>query len=368
MSSSSARSGHPYHMHDAIYAQPGALRLLTRGQGPTLAAAAAQLAAAPHVWLAGIGSSWHAALIGELLFGRVGGLGRRARAINAFDLVEYGPTSAAPATSPTKAGPSAAVVAITHRGTNRYALAALAQARKTGGPTVAVTGRGGDGPAEAEHVLRTVDHEASSCHTASYTGAVAMLAALAAAIGHDDDTAHQLDAIPDLLAMLLGQESWEELAARFAGRRRYWFVGGGPNTATAYEAALKLSEAAWQPAIGLSCEQFLHGSWAALEPDDLVVLIAPPGPSRARCHDVARVAAEIGVPVVALVAEDDREIASLAAETIALPPVNELLSPIVSIVPLQLLTYHLAVKAGANPDTMRAEQPAHGRARAAAGA
>jgi glutamine---fructose-6-phosphate transaminase (isomerizing) len=72
--------------------------------------------------------------------------------------------------------------------------------------------------------------------------------------------------------------------------------------------------------------------------------------------------------VVALVAEDDREIASLAAEIIALPPVNELLSPIVSIVPLQLLTYHLAVKAGTNPDTMRAEQPAHGRARAAAGA
>ena len=132
MSSSTPRSGHPYHRHEAIYAQPGALRLLTRGQGPALSAAAAQLAAAPHVWLAGIGSSWHAALIGELLFARIGGLGRRARAINAFDLVEYGPV--------TEAGPAAAaVVAITHRGTNRYALAALAQARKAGGASVAVT-------------------------------------------------------------------------------------------------------------------------------------------------------------------------------------------------------------------------------------
>jgi glucosamine--fructose-6-phosphate aminotransferase (isomerizing) len=70
---------------------------------------------------------------------------------------------------------------------------------------------------------------------------------------------------------------------------------------------------------------------------------------------------------VALVSEDDREIAPLAAETIALPTVAELLSPIVAMVPLQLLTYHLAVKAGANPDTMRAEQPAYARARAAAG-
>jgi glucosamine--fructose-6-phosphate aminotransferase (isomerizing) len=258
------------------------------------------------------------------------------------------------------------VVAVTHRGTNRYAAAALSKARAAGAAAVAVTGKGGDG-AGAEHVLRTVEQEASSCHTVSYTCALAMLAALAAAVGHDDETARQLDAIPDLLAMLLGQESWEELAARFGGRRRYWFVGGGPNTATAYEGALKLSEAAWATAVGLGCEQFLHGPWAALEPDDVVFLIAPPGPSHARCRDVARVAAEIGAPVVALVAEDDREIAPLAAETIALPAVPELLSPIVAVVPLQLLTYHLAVKAGADPDTMRAQQPAYGRARAVAG-
>jgi glucosamine--fructose-6-phosphate aminotransferase (isomerizing) len=201
----------------------------------------------------------------------------------------------------------------------------------------------------------------------SYTCALAMLAALAAAAGRDDETARQLDAIPDLLAMLLGQESWEELAARFGGRRRYWFVGGGPNVATAYEAALKLSEAAWAPAVGLGCEQFLHGPWAALEPDDVVFLIASSGPAHARCRDVARVVVEIGATLVALMAEDDREIAPLAAETIALPAVPELLSPIVAIVPLQLLTYHLAVKAGANPDTMRGEQPAYGRARAVAG-
>src|SRR5260370_686793 len=82
--------------------------------------------------------------------------------------------------------------------------------------------------------------------------------ALAAAVGHDDAIARQLDALPDLLAMLLGQEAWEDLATRFGGRRRYWVVGAGPNTATALEAALKLNEAAWIPAIGLNAEQFLH--------------------------------------------------------------------------------------------------------------
>ena len=350
------RAGHPYHMHDAIYAQPGALRLLTRGQGAMLEAAAAALAGAEHVWVTGVGSSWHVALAGELLLTRVGGLGRRVRAAHAFDLVEYGPDVV-----------GATVVAITHRGANRYATAALSQGRSAGGVSVAITGKGVDPPGGADHVLRTVEQEASSCHTVSYTSALAMATALAAAVGHDDETTHQLDAIPDLLATLLGQEAWEELAARFGGRRRYWVVGGGPNAATAYEAALKLNEAAWIPAVGLACEQFLHGPWASVEPDDLLVLVAPPGASHARCADVARVAASVGATLVALVAEDDREIAPLAAETIALPPVAELLSPILAIVPLQLFTYHLALKAGANPDTMRTEQEAYARARAAAG-
>jgi glucosamine--fructose-6-phosphate aminotransferase (isomerizing) len=345
-------------MHDAIYAQAGALRLLTRGQEAVLAAAAERLRDAPHVWLAGIGSSWHVALAGELMLAQSGRLGRRARAVQTADLVEYWPGADVE---------GAAVLAITHRG-NRDVDAALARAAGAGAPTVAITGKGVDGPAGAGHTLRTVEQEASGCHTVGYTTALAMLAALAAAAGRDGEVARQLEALPDLVAALLGQEAWEDLAARFGGRRRYWFVGGGPNAATAYEGALKLTEAAWVPAAGLGCEQFLHGPWAALEPGDVVFVIAPPGPSHRRSRAVAQVAAGVGADVVALVAEDDREIAPLAAETIALPPVPEILSPIVAVVPLQLLAYHLAVQAGANPDTLRADQAAYGRARAAAAA
>ena len=96
-------------------------------------------------------------------------------------------------------------------------------------PAVAITGKGDD-PAGAEHVLRTVEQEASSCHTVSYTCALAMLAALAAAAGRDEETAHQLDAIPDLLAMLLGQESWEDWppASAGAGATGSWAAGRTP--------------------------------------------------------------------------------------------------------------------------------------------
>src|SRR5206468_4038110 len=168
------RAGHPYYMHDAIYAQPGALRLVTRGQGELIDGAALRLRATERVLLSGIGTSWHATLVGELLMAHTGGLGHRVRAFHSFEFKSYWPDN--------------------------------------------------------------------------------------------DDLVQELQAIPDQLALLLGQESWAELAARFADRRRYWFVGGGPNAATAYEAALKMSEANHATALGLGCEQFLHGPWAALEP------------------------------------------------------------------------------------------------------
>lgn len=349
------RAGHPYYMHDAIYAQPGALRLVTRGQGDAIEAAAARLRGLDHVLLTGVGTSWHAALVGELLFAKVGGLGYRARALHGFELARYWPEP------PAQSG----VVVVSHGGTRRDSLEALARTRASGGTGVVITGKGADGPAGADWTLRTVDQERSGAHTVSYTAALALLAALAAAVGRHGDTQRDLDAIPDMLALLLGQESWEDLAARYADRRAFWFVGGGPNTATAWEAALKMNEASHAPAVGFNCEQFLHGAWAALEHDDVVFLVAPPGPSHQRCLAVARVAKAIGAPLIALAREDDREIAQLAAEIIAIPEVDELLSPILTVAPLQLFVYHTAIRRGVNPDLTRGDQPEYARARTA---
>ncbi len=349
-----ARSGHPYYMHDAIYAQPGALRLLLRDNGGALTSAAARLRECERVLLAGIGTSWHATLVGELLLARVGRLGHRARALHSFELVNYWPAP----------DPKTGGVVVSHRGTKRYSLEALERVKAGGGVAVTITGKGsGDGLAIADYALRTVDQESSAAHTISYTCAISLLAALAAEIGGAADVACQLDDIPDHLALLLGQESWEDLAARFKDRERYYFVGGGPNTATAYEAALKMNEANYATALGFNCEQFLHGPWSAMNRGDVLFVVAPPGRSRERCLVAARAAHEIGAPIVALVQDGDTEISSLAAETIVLPEVDELLSPILAVVPLQLFTYHLALARGANPDTMRSDQADHGRAR-----
>ena len=349
------RPGHPYFMHDAIYAQPGAIRLVLRKNAETLKAVAAHLKTVDQVLLSGIGTSWHACLVWELLLSQIGRLGHRVRAFHSFEFKNYWPDP----------DPKTGVIVVSHRGTKRFSLEALQKAKAGGGVGVVITGKGsGEGLKIADYTLTTVEQESSAAHTISYTTALSLLTALAAEIGGDQETTHALEAIPDQTAYLLGQESWEELAARFSDRRRYYFIGGGPNTATAYEAALKMNEANYTTTVGMNCEQILHGPWAAMEGSDLVFLIAPPGPSYERCLALAKAAREIGAPVVAIVEEGDTELSARCAETITLPPIPELLTPILAVVPLQLFTYHLALQRGSNPDTMRGDQPAHGRARA----
>jgi glucosamine--fructose-6-phosphate aminotransferase (isomerizing) len=340
-------------MHDAIYAQPGALRLVTRGNEEAMASAAARLPAMERVLLSGIGTSWHAALVGELLLARVGKLGTRVRAFHSFELGQYWPAPDA----------RTGVIVVSHRGSKRYSREAMAGAKAGGGVSVLITGKGSE-PLDAGFTLRTVEQESSAAHTVSYTCALALLATLAAQIGDDAEIRSELGEIPDHLALLLGQESWEDIAARFGDAGRYWFVGGGPNAATAYEAALKMSEANHATALGLHCEQFLHGPWAALDARDVVFVIAPPGPAYERCLAAARVARAVGAALVAIVQDGDTEIAKLATETIVIPPVPEPLSPLLTVVPLQLFTYHLALRRGVNPDVMRGDQPAHAEARA----
>jgi len=349
------RAAHPYYMYDAIRAQPEAIRAVLAANRDAVGDAAGRLRGLDRLLLAGIGTSWHATLVGELLLATLGGLGQKVRAFHSFELTHYWPA----------AGPATGAILVSHRGTKRYSLEALDRARAAGAVTVAITGKGsGDGIKIADVVLATVEQEASAAHTVSYTTAMSLLAALAAELGGAGGA--EVERLPHLVAAMLEQEpAVRTLAARFRDRRRYYFVGGGPNTATAYEAALKMGEANHTTALGFNAEQVLHGPWVAMGAEDLVVLVAPPGPSYERCLALARVAQAIGAPVVALVEEGDREIAPLAAAVLPLPRTPEPLTPIPAVIPLQLFTYHLAIERGANPDSFRAEHPPHARARAA---
>ena len=353
------RPQHPFHMDDAIRAQPAAFVEVLRRSRPAAAPVAGRLAACDRLFLVGTGTSFHAARMGEWLL-RLGGGGPDAAAVTSFDFALYGP----------RLTPRDGVVALSHRGHKRYTVAALEAARRAGCATALITGNGA--PAAAAHadaVFPTVDQEKSSAHTVSYTTALAVLAALAEGIGRERTGTSPLPAglldndLPAALrAGLETEPTVAALARRHAGRRRLWLTGGGPAAVTAHEAALKIKETSYLQAEGLDVETLLHGPFQCVEAEDLFVLIAPAGPAQERVVEVAGLVREVGAAFVVVSDGTPRALEAGADGWCVVPPLPEPLSALACLVPLQLFAYHLALVRGTNPDGFRLDDPRFARA------
>jgi glucosamine--fructose-6-phosphate aminotransferase (isomerizing) len=344
-------------MHDAILAQPEAFVQVVERNEAKADEFASRIASCKRIFLAGIGTSHHATLVGEHLMRAYGGA-PDVRAVHSFDLALYGP----------ELRPDDCLVAVSHRGAKRYTALALEKARDRGCPTALITGEGGGGEGRAGAVFRTVAQEKSPAHTVSYTSAVAVLALLAGRLGHHRSGSTTLpdeivrEEIPQTMrAALRTEEQVEALARGHVGRRRIWLLGGGPSAVTAAETALKIKETSYLQAEGMPTETMLHGPFQCVEADDLFLLIAPSGAARERTLEVAELVEEVGAAYV-VVGDETTETRPSAAGVVRIPGVPEPFSALSCLVPLQLFSYHLALARGTNPDSFRVDDPRFARA------
>mgnify|MGYP001241982824 CR=1 FL=1 len=353
------RASHPYHMYEAMQGQPDAFARTAERAGAGLRPHIPRIAGAERLFVVGIGTSYHAALIGEHLLRTYAG-GVDARAVHAFDFALYGPALT----------PRDVVIGMSHRGTKRYTAASLGRAGDAGCFTVLVTGEGGaPGGARADVTLKTVPQEISSAHTISYSAAIGALAALAEQVGR-----HRTGAAPlppgflagEMPAALRTALETEPQAAAFArahvGRRRIWLVGGGPSAVTAQEAALKIKESSYLQAEGMPVEAMLHGPFQCIEADDLFVLVAPAGAAQARVIEAAGEVEALGAPFLVVGDGTAEALHRGAAGWWTVPAVPEPFTALTCVVPLQLFTYHLALARGTNPDGFRLDDPRFARA------
>ena len=351
------RERHPYRMHDAILAQPDAFaEVVGRNEEPVARFAEEALRARRRAYLVGIGTSYHAARVGEHLFrhyGDAGGTRPEARAANSFDFVLYGP----------RLTPDDCVVVLSHRGTKRFSAEALRRARDAGCLTALVTGRSASPEVAADASFETVEQEKSSAFTVSYAGAIAVLAGEPRdAVGGPGDLL--LREIPAAMREALGTEDRAAALAREHAsrrRRRIFFSGGGPSAVTAEEVALKVRETSYLQAEGMQAEAMLHGPFQSTEADDLFVLIAPAGAAQERTLELAGAAQQIGAPWVLV---DDGTAEPPGAAEATARPVPEPFSALTCLVPLQLFAYHLALARGTNPDVFRTDDERFARVRA----
>jgi glucosamine--fructose-6-phosphate aminotransferase (isomerizing) len=150
------------------------------------------------------------------------------------------------------------------------------------------------------------------------------------------------------------EEKVRHIAKKYKDAKAFLFLGRGISTATAYEGRLKLMEIAYVPAIALPAGESKHGPIGLVEPGFPVVIVCPKDETHKTVIGNIMEMKARGASVIAVVEEGDQEIEKLADDYVEVPKgIGEVLSPILFVIPLQLLAYCMAVEKGYDPDMPR---------------
>jgi glucosamine--fructose-6-phosphate aminotransferase (isomerizing) len=165
---------------------------------------------------------------------------------------------------------------------------------------------------------------------------------------------HELGQIPDKITEILKQDATiAEFAKTFTYAQNFIYLGRGYNFPVALEGALKLKEISYIHAEGYPAAEMKHGPIALIDENMPVVFLATNKSAYEKIvSNVQEVKARKG-KIIAVVHKGDTQIRALADHIIEVPETEEILSPLITIVPLQLLAYHIAIMRGCNVDQPR---------------
>ncbi len=358
-----AKAGYKHFMLKEIFEQPRAisdtlLGRVDRASGRVLFDEDLKLTddfikALPRITLLGCGTAGHAALVGKYLIERL------AKIPCDIDI----PSEYRYRDPVVTKGQLA--VAITQSGETADTLAAMHAAKERGARILSVVNVVGS---EATRVSDDVIYlhtgpEISVASTKAYTAMLVDLYLFAIYLAQRRGTiAAELSSkllaevfhLPTLMDAVLREEpKLRALAYRYHDAANFLHLGRGVNYPTALEGALKLKELSYIHAEGAAAGEMKHGTNALIDKTLPVVAIAPQDSVyKKMVSNIQEVRARAGI-VIALATDGDEEIAKYADEIIRIPATNELLSPALAVVPLQLLAYHIADKRGNDVDQPR---------------
>jgi len=329
-----------------VHEQPEVLsRLLTAGRPLVEQAAVRIRAAAPRfVVIAARGSSDNAARYAQYLLGAHNQLTVALATPSLFTFYHRPPALA-----------GSLVVGISQSGHSPDIVAVVTEGRRQGALTLAITNDPTSPLARAAELVLPLlaGEERAVAATKTYTAQLFVLAMLSAALSDDSTSWDDLALLPDRVAqtLVLNRDLPEQMTP-LVSVRHLAVIGRGFNYATAFEVALKLKETCLLVAEPYSSADFRHGPIALVEPGFPVVVVAPSG---AVFPDVAALVEELQARRAMLaVITDDPGLSGVADIALPLPAgVPEWLSPIVAVVPGQLLAVSLAQARGLDPDAPR---------------
>jgi glucosamine--fructose-6-phosphate aminotransferase (isomerizing) len=260
------------------------------------------------------------------------------------------------------------VLAITQSGETVDTLAALEEARKHDAFTAAIVNVVGSQAARVCDgvIYMQAGPEIGVASTKAFTASVTDQFLMATYMGHvrgllDDETCADLiryvTALPGLAGKLLGEAEkgflYKYMAERFYRCQNFLFLGRGINYPIALEGALKLKEISYIHAEGYPAGEMKHGPIALIDEDMPTVVVAPRDSVYEKMiSQVEQVKARNG-QVIAVAHEDDAYIREKADHVLPIPVTHELLTPVLAVLPLQLLAYEIAVRRGCDVDQPR---------------
>ena len=166
--------------------------------------------------------------------------------------------------------------------------------------------------------------------------------------------ASELQQLPALMDKVLAQQnSIKELAEKYSGYDNFLYLGRKYNYPIALEGALKIKEIAYVHAEGYASGEMKHGPIALVSPEFPSLVIAPEDSVYEKNLSNMEELKARGGPVIAIATEGDKEIGKIADDVFYIPKTLEMLTPILSVVPLHLFAYYVAVKRGHNVDRPR---------------
>ncbi len=311
-----------------------------------------RVASFDRVLLLACGTSWHSALVGKFL---IEGMARLPVEVDYGSEFRY---------RRPVVGERTLTVGISQSGETADTVAALLEARRAGSPLGAIVNVPGSQIARmADAVFAThAGPEIGVASTKAFTTQLAVLFLLAAKLresrglakGLTPEETKALARLPKAARQALALESsLEELAREYHAARDFLFLGRGLHYPVALEGALKLKEISYIHAEGYPAGEMKHGPIALVDEKLPVVVLAPRDGWREKTiSNLREVKSRDGISIV-VTTQADEEISSLADRAIVIPEIIPELQPIVSVIPLQLLAYHIAVRRGCDVDQPR---------------
>ncbi|HMY63071.1 MAG TPA: glutamine--fructose-6-phosphate transaminase (isomerizing) [Bacteroidia bacterium] len=356
------KGGYDHFMMKEIYEQPRSIWDSMRGRIDAekgrlrlggISEFENKLINAKRIIIVACGTSWHAALVAEYL---IEDLARIPVEVEYASEFRY--------RNPIISEDDV-VIAISQSGETADTLAAIEMAKERGATIFGVCNVVGSSIPRATHAgsYTHAGPEIGVASTKAFTAQVTVLTLMALQIANKRGTITQsrfrallneLETIPSKVEIALrSNDKVKEISALFKESRNFLYLGRGYGFPVALEGALKLKEISYIHAEGYPAAEMKHGPIALIDEEMPVVVIATKNASYEKVvSNIQEVKARKG-KIIAIVTEGDVDVRKMADYTIEIPETDDILVPLVSVIPLQLLSYHIAVMRGCNVDQPR---------------